>query len=137
TQLNCLFILTYRDNEIHSRHPLRNVLGQLNPDSFTRLQLPPLSKTAVEKMAEEKGYKGEDVYSISGGNPFYVNEILASYSLGVPDNIKDSILSVYNRQEANTKKVWELLSVIPTNFEVKYLEKLEPLYATDLDRCLE
>ncbi len=86
TQLRCLFILTYRDNEIHSGHPLRNVLGQLNPDSFTRIQLLPLSRGAVEKMAEEKGYNGEDVYSISGGNPFYVNEILASYSPGVPDN---------------------------------------------------
>ena len=39
TQLRCLFILTYRDDEIHSSHPLRNVLGQLYPDSFTRLEL--------------------------------------------------------------------------------------------------
>src|SRR5258705_2209682 len=44
TQFHCLFILTYRDNEIHSNHPLRNVLGQLSPDSFTRLQLTPLSR---------------------------------------------------------------------------------------------
>src|SRR6186713_2560677 len=36
TQLKCLFLLSYRDDEIHSHHPLRNVLGQLNPDSFTR-----------------------------------------------------------------------------------------------------
>ena len=41
TQLRCLFILTYRDNEIHVHHPLRNVLGQLNPGSFTRIQLLP------------------------------------------------------------------------------------------------
>src|SRR5689334_15993876 len=69
--LNCLFILTFRDNEIGTNHPLLHVIGQLNPDSFTRLQLQPLSKVAVKKMAKEKGYKGEDVYTISGGNPFY------------------------------------------------------------------
>jgi len=103
SQLRCLFILTYRDEETHSRHPLKNVLGQLSPDSFSRLKLTPLSRTAVEKMAMEKGYNGEDVYNISGGNPFYVNEILASYSPGVPENIKDSILSVYNRQDEKTK----------------------------------
>jgi hypothetical protein len=97
TKFHCLFILTYRDTEIDSQHPLRNVLGQVPPDSFVRLQLTPLSRYIVEKMAIEKGYKGEDVYSISAGNPFYVNEILASYSVGVPDNIKDSILSSYNR----------------------------------------
>ena len=136
-QLQCLFILTYRSDEIHSHHPLRNVLGQLNPDTFTRLQLLPLSKLAVEKMADERGYKGEDVFSISGGNPFYVSEILSSYSVGVPDNIKDSIIAAYNRQEERTKQVWELLSVIPGSFEVKYLEKFEPLYAAALERCLE
>jgi DNA-binding CsgD family transcriptional regulator len=137
TQLRCLFILTYRDDEIHSGHPLRNVLGQLNPGSFTRIQLLPLSREAVEKMAEKRGYNGEDVYSISGGNPFYVSEILSSYSLGVPDNIRDSVISSYNRQEERARHVWELLSVIPDRFEVKYLEKFEPLYATAVERCLE
>jgi hypothetical protein len=46
-----------------------------------------MSRQAVEKMAMKKNYKGEEVYSISGGNPFYVTEILASYSPGVHDNI--------------------------------------------------
>ena len=135
-QLRCLFILTYRDNEIHSGHPLKNVMGQLNPDSFTRMQLLPLSRQAVEKMAEEKGYKGEDVYSISGGNPFYVNEILASYNLGVPDNIRDSVLSAYNRLDEKTKHIWEILSVLPMAFEVNYLERIEPSYAGAIENCL-
>src|SRR6478735_7253716 len=65
-QLRCLFILTYRDDEINSQHPLRNVLGQVPPDSFTRLKLTTFSRHAVEKMADEKGYNGEDVYTISG-----------------------------------------------------------------------
>jgi predicted ATPase len=137
TQLRCLFILTYRDDEIHSRHPLRNVLGQLNPDSFTRIQLLPFSREAVEKMANEKGYSSEDVYSISGGNPFYVNEILASYSPGVPDNIKNSILSVYNRLDDETRHVWETLSVLPTGFEINYLEKMEPSYASAVSNCFD
>jgi predicted ATPase len=137
TQLQCLFILTYRDNEIHSHHPLKNVIGQLNPDSFIRLPLPLLSREAVEKMAQEKGYSGEDVYTISGGNPFYVNEILASYSAGVPDNIKDSILSVYNRLDEKTKLVWQILSVFPTGFETKYLEKMESSYIASVHRYVD
>ena len=69
TQLQCLFILTYRDDEIHFRHPLRNVLGQLNPDSFTRLQLVPFSRQAVEKLAVEKGYSGEEAGSVCRSPP--------------------------------------------------------------------
>ena len=137
TQLRCLFILTYRDDEVHSLHPMRNVLGQLNPDSFTRVQLLPLSRQAVEKLAGEKGYNGEDVFSISGGNPFYVNEILASYSPGIPDNIKDSILSVYNRQDEKTKRIWEILSILPTGLESKFLQKTEPGYAPAIEKSLD
>ncbi len=136
-RIRCLFILTYRDNEINARHPLRSLLGQLPPDTFTRMQLVPLSRPAVEKMAMEKGYNGEDVYSISGGNPFYVSEILASYSPGVPDNIRDSILSVYYQQPEKTKQVWELIAIVPGGFECEYLAKMEPLYTDAISDSLE
>ncbi len=134
-QLPCLFILTYRDDEIHSRHPLRNVLGQLPPDSFTKLVVTPLSKQAVVEMATHKGYSGEDVYGISGGNPFYVNEILASYSPGVPDNIKDSILSVYERQKEGTKNAWQIWSVMPEGLEVDRVAKLKSALGKAIDHC--
>ena len=134
-QLPCLFILTYRDNEIHSMHPLRNVLGQLPPDSFTKLMVTPLSKQAVVEMATHKGYSGEDVYSISGGNPFYVNEILASYSPGVPDNIKDSILSVFERQKEGTKNAWQIWSVMPEGLEVDRVAKIKSALGKAIDHC--
>jgi DNA-binding CsgD family transcriptional regulator len=134
-QLPCLFILTYRDNEIGSNHPLRQVLGQFPPDSFTKLVVTPLSKQAVVEMATQKGYSGEDVYSISGGNPFYVNEILANYSPGVPDNIKDSILSVYDRQKEGTKNAWQIWSVIPEGLEVDRVGKIKSALGDAIDHC--
>jgi hypothetical protein len=133
-QLRCLFILTYRDDEIHSRHPLRNVLGQLPQDSFTKLVVTALSKQAVVDMARQKGYSGEDVYSISEGNPFYVNEILARYSPGVPDNIKDSILSVYERQKEGTKNAWQIWSVMPEGLEVDRVAKIKSA-GEAIDHC--
>jgi len=135
SRIHCLFILSYRDNEILDNHPLRNVLGQLPSDSLTRLQLQHLSRHAVEKMAEERGYKGEDVFSISGGNPFYVTEILASYSPGVPDNIKDAILSVYHRQEKGTKNAWEICSVIPEGLEISRFAKIKASWDEGMDHC--
>ena len=77
------------------------------------LQLAPLSRQAVHKMATEKGFDAENLQHFTGGNPFYVNEILASYSPGIPDNIKDSILAAYDRQTEGTKNAWEIFSVIP------------------------
>jgi DNA-binding CsgD family transcriptional regulator/tetratricopeptide (TPR) repeat protein len=137
THVHCLVILTYRDFEVHSRHPLTNVLGQLPTHSFTRLALEPLSIDAVTKLAEEKGYKGEDVYRITRGNPFYVKEILASYNSGIPDNIRDSILSVYNRLAEKTKRLWATLSVLPTGIETKYLQEVDAKYHSAIFFCLE
>ncbi|MFT3827867.1 MAG: AAA family ATPase [Chitinophagaceae bacterium] len=137
TQLRCLFILTYRDDELHARHPLKHTLGQLNPGSFTRLQLLPLSQQVVAQMAIAKGYEGNDVYAISGGNPFYVNEILASYSVGIPDNIRDSILSVYYRQDEDTRHTWELLSVLPAGIAIDAVKMLEPPHVTAIEQTLE
>ena len=136
SRTKCLFILTLREEDISQQYALRNVPGDLAPDTFTRLQLTPLSKQAVRELADEKGYDGEHVYTISGGNPFYVNEILASYSLGIPDNIKDSVLSVYNRLAEETKNVWQLLSVIPEGLEVSRLYKIDPSYHAAIESCL-
>jgi len=136
SRLKCLFILTLRDDEINQQYSLRNVFSDLAPDTFTRLVLTPLSKQAVQKLADEKGYDGEDVYSISGGNPFYVNEILASYSLGVPDSVKDSILCFYNRLEDETKKVLQFLSVIPHGLELIRLYKIDPSFHQAIESCI-
>ena len=136
TQIRCLFLLTYRDEEVNSHHPLKNMLGQLPNDCFTRMPLTHFSRSVVDKMAAEKGYNGEDVYSLSGGNPFYVTEILSNYSLGMPDSIKDSILSAFNRTTDRTRDVWELLSVLPAGLETKYLEHFAPLFAADIENCL-
>ncbi len=133
-QLRCLFILTYRDDEVNVGHPLRNVLGALSSDIFTPIHLEPLSRQAVYKLADEKGYNAENVFNISGGNPFYVNEILASYSPGVPDNVKDSILAVYNRQEEGTKNAWEICSIIPEGLEINRFAKLKSSWE-GMDRC--
>jgi len=132
----CLFILTYRDNDIDPHHPLRHVMGQLPADGCTRLQLQPLSRQAVVQLAHERGYDGEEVYSITGGNPFYVSEILASYSAGIPDNIKDSILSVHNRHEEATKDAWQILSILPTGIEIKYLDKINASLLPAIEECM-
>ena len=137
SRTRCLFVLTYRHNEIHQQHPFRKIPGDLVPGTYTNLLLNPLSRKAVKNVADEKGYDAEDVYKISGGNPFYVHEILANYSSGVPDNIKNSILAVYNRQEEKTKQAWQLLSVMPEGLEINRLAKVNPEFPSAIEHSLK
>src|SRR6185312_11960057 len=137
SQTHCLFLCTFRDADFYSQHSLKNLLGELSPDFYTQLAVTPFSKKTVDNLADEKGYNGDEVYRLTGGNPFYVNEILASYSKGIPKKIKDSILSVYNRHDENTKRIWELLSIIPKKFEIKYLKEIFPSYHPAIEKSLE
>src|SRR2546421_1216143 len=48
-----LFLVTYRENELSSDHPLRSVLGDLPGNAAARLRLMPLSEQAVTYMANQ------------------------------------------------------------------------------------
>src|SRR5215217_1150590 len=77
-RINSLLIVTYRDDEVGAEHPLRLVLGDLPHRSVARLRLPPLSEAGVNTLAESAGRRIEALYSVTGGNPFFVTEALAS-----------------------------------------------------------
>src|SRR5688500_17222350 len=83
-RINSLLIVTYRDDEVGVDHPLRLVLGDLPHRSVARFRLAPLTEGGVNTLAERSGRRIEDLYSVTGGNPFFVTEALASKESGVP-----------------------------------------------------
>ena len=74
-QLPALLVLTFRAGEAPPGHPLLAALGAIRADSSTLLELEPLSAGAVAALA---GDGADEVYAATGGNPFYVTELLAS-----------------------------------------------------------
>jgi predicted ATPase len=73
--LPALLILTFRAGELPPSHPLHAIVGAVRPEDSVFLELAPLSKTAVASLA---GADAGQVYAVTGGNPFYVSELLAS-----------------------------------------------------------
>lgn len=125
SRLSCMFILTFRDNEIAIGHPLRQVMSQIPPASIQRIALQPLSRATVDTLSKAKAYDGARVFGITGGNPFYVNEILAAHHEEIPRTLSDTVLAVFQRQSAPTRGLWELLSVLPSGFEPALLEQID------------
>ncbi|MCA9864113.1 MAG: AAA family ATPase, partial [Thermomicrobiales bacterium] len=80
-----LHIVTYRDDEIGPAHPLRLILGDLaTARSIYRMTLEPLSEEAVQLLAAGSGRDASALYRLTGGNPFFVNEVLAAPGQSVP-----------------------------------------------------
>lgn len=116
-QTAALFILTYRDDEVGRDHPLRYVLGDLPARAVARISLPPLSAAGVAALASAAHRPAEQLYAVTGGNPFFVTEVLASVAPGVPVTVRDAVLARVARLPEATRRVVELVSVAPARIE--------------------
>jgi DNA-binding NarL/FixJ family response regulator len=89
-----LLLLTYRDDGLATDHPLRAVLGELVTQRSTRrMALPPLSQDAVATLARGAGLDPAPLYRLTGGNPFFVTEVLAAGSDHLPRSAQDAVLA--------------------------------------------
>jgi DNA-binding CsgD family transcriptional regulator/tetratricopeptide (TPR) repeat protein len=135
-KLNALLVITYRDDEVRSEHPLRLVLGDLPRSCVRSVRLPPLSHHAVDELAAQAGKRIDDLYTVTGGNPFFVTEALASQDPGVPVSVSDAMLSRLARLTPAARAVVELVSVVPTKAELWLLnESIAPTTAA-LEECI-
>lgn len=133
-RINSMLIATYRDDEVGADHPLRLVLGELPHPA--RLRLPPLSERAVERLASEAGRPLEELYAVTGGNPFFVTEALASKEPGVPVTVRDAVLSRAARRSPAAVAVLQLVSVVPARTEIWLLnDTINPEMAA-LEECV-
>src|ERR671931_441972 len=74
-----LAVMTYRDDELDRRHPLRIVLGAFaRARALRRVDLTPLSRDALARLAEPRGIDADELYRRTGGNPFFATEARAA-----------------------------------------------------------
>ncbi len=115
--LPLLLVLTYRDT-LPPDHPLRPVLGDLvaAPDA-RRLQLTPLSRSAIETLVGDRDFDAADVHRRTAGNPFFVSQILAQPSRAgseaMPETVRDAVLARTAGLPPDARRVFELLSCTP------------------------
>ncbi len=109
-----LFIITYRDDELGRDHPLTRILGDLPNDQLHRIGLKPLSMESVKQMASGD-VDPTSLMQITGGNPFFVSEILADgsdKSRRVPESVQDAVNSRLSRLDEAHRLMLEKLSII-------------------------
>src|SRR5262249_24586772 len=91
-RIPALILATYRDEEIAADHPLRVVLGDLATQRSTRrMRMPPLSASAVAALAGPHHVDAAELHRITGGNPFYVSEILEAGWPSIPPTVRDAV----------------------------------------------
>jgi predicted ATPase len=134
-----LFVLSYRDDELSPNHPLRLVLGDLPRSLTLRLALSPLSQASVLELARatKQDMQADDLYATTGGNPFFVTEVLESGGAGVPSTVRDAVLARAARLSPAAREVLEAASVVPGRIEAQLLKSILSPSAVAIEECME
>jgi len=131
-----LVVLTYRDDELEARHPLRLVVGELPSRSTSRIRLQPLSRGAVEELARRAERPAHGLYDATGGNPFFVTEVLAGSDDTIPPSVRDAVLARVGRLSTAGQWLLGAVAVVPGGAELWLLERLAPEKMSSLDECV-
>ncbi len=90
-QLRALVIATFRDEEVGPDHPLSVALGDIPAASTVPISLQPLSVGAVEGLAAGTRVDARGLYGVTGGNPFFVTEVLAAGGTALPSTVREAV----------------------------------------------
>ena len=133
---HCMLAVTYRDDELGQQHPLRLVIGDLPRTSTHRISLAPLSEIAVSQLAKRAGHAAKGLHGVTGGNPFFVTEVLASAGDIVPATVRDAVLARAARLSPAARQIAELVCIVPGRTEPWLLEPIAHPPETAIEDCL-
>lgn len=136
-RLPVLFLVTYRDDEIGAQHPLRLLLGDLTTTpNVRRLQVPLLSPEAVSHLAAGTSHDGQALYRLTGGNPFYVSEVLAAERTGIPATVSDAVLARALRLSPEARAMLDVAAVIGSPIAVSLLIEVAGPVVVEIDQSV-
>jgi len=136
-RLPALLLASYRDDEIAADHPLRLVLGDLATQRATRrMRLPPLSVEAVRELVGPRDVDAAELHRITGGNPFYVSEILEAGWPSVPPTVRDAVGARLARASAGARRAVESAAVIGARVEPSLLAWVLADARISADECI-
>jgi len=132
-----LVICTYRDDELAREHPLRVVLGELTTTgTVERLALSPLSQSAVAELVQSAGLDAAELHRRTGGNAFFVTEVLAAAASGIPDTVRDAVLARAARMDGEARGLLEAVAIVAPQIELWLLETISGPSFARLDACV-
>lgn len=133
-----LLVATYRDADAQRHEPLRVFLGDLASSRLPvrRIPLSPLSKFAVADMARGHNLDVDALYRQTGGNPFFVSEVIADPKSGVPLSVRDAVLGRAARLGEGGRRLLEIAAVIGARIELRLFETVAGDSLVGLPDCL-
>lgn len=125
-----LFVVTFRDDETHARHPLRQWQRQAEIErGVVSISVLPLDRDAVREMLESDSESREGsgdlaaTYERSGGNPLFLTQLLDSVPQGeVPPTIASLVEAQVERLSPEARAVVEIAALAGQRFSSEVIK---------------
>ncbi len=125
-----LVVVTYRPEDTPAGHALRVLMGEAaTAAGVRRLDVAPLSPAGVRSLVLAAGSDAPDadlarLHNVTGGNPFFVTEVLAAGDGQLPTSVRDAVLARVARLSDAARRVVDVASLAGPRAEVPLLETL-------------
>ena len=133
----CLALVTYRADQLGRAHPLRIALGDLaTAASVERLEVRPLSRDGVARLAEGRDVDVDALWRLTSGNPFYVAELLAHGAHEIPGSVRDVVLARVAQLGPQATAVVEAAAIAPPSLDAALLLSVCGEAIDAVDECI-
>ncbi len=132
-----LLIVTYREEGLDPDHPLRLAVGDLaGIRSTRRVTLTPLSEDGVRQLARDSELDATELYRLTGGNPFFVTEVVQAGIPEVPAAARDAVLARAARLSPPARDLLDVAALTGTRIEQRLIGTLWASPAGAVDAVL-
>jgi DNA-binding CsgD family transcriptional regulator/tetratricopeptide (TPR) repeat protein len=132
-----LLVVTYRNDEFPVDHPLRQVLAALaGRPGVARIRLQPLSVDGVAALSGRSRQSARALHQRTGGNPFFLAEVLADPCGTLPESVSDAVLGRVARLDPLAQRLLANLSIVAGTIGLPMVRALGGLAADRLDELL-
>jgi DNA-binding CsgD family transcriptional regulator/tetratricopeptide (TPR) repeat protein len=134
-----MIVAMFRADEVGPAHPLTVVMGDLvTVPGVVRMQVPPLTVDGVHRLVVHAGslIDPAELHARTGGNPFYVTEVLAAASDEVPGTVRDAVMARNSRLSEPARGVLGAAAVLAQRIDVDLVVAVSEQPVRAVDECL-
>jgi DNA-binding CsgD family transcriptional regulator len=141
--LPLLLVVSYRDDEVDGAHPLAMALGDVaRCAAVHRIELEPLSRDAVAVLAAGSGLNADQLHLLTGGNPFFVTEVMAAGADAMdrnmlPRGVSEAVAGRLAQLSAPARDTAHAAAVCGPRASRALLQTVCPAAADGLPECLD
>jgi len=130
-----IVIATYRDAEPGADDLLAIMMGRIASNGATRrMSLQALNVESVRHLSAD--HDAQQVYDVTGGNPFFVTEVLASPAGEVPPSVADVVRTRVLRHSGPAQRMLAGAAVVGRAASPALLASIAGVAASAIDECI-